>query len=414
MEKGHLPILGVGPLYVVTIILMTIISITLSATGIIPVITFANFQWIFILIGILCFIIGITLWLKAVIIDRLDAHIIKNELVTTGVYAYVRNPVYSAFMFVCTGVLLIYGNLVLLVLPIIYWGFMTVLMKSTGEKWLEHLSMERKRVMNDTSSLQGVEDTLYIPLYARIYASKRFPNYFYDEKALLLENHISLKKIAQNTFEYFNMASVCRQQMIDKKIISFLENNHACNVIFLGAGLETAYFRIRNNSSNFYEVDLEHVIAVREKLLGHGKNEMLIGCDMFSMEWVKYLDTSKHTLIVLAGVFQYFTKDKIIHFIHQIQKRIPKCEMVFDATDSIGLKRANIFVRRTGNVNAEMYFAIDNPYEFAKDTNTKLVSVSGFFADALKQCKGLKLISKIVMFFSDRLKRTMVIHLRLN
>lgn len=139
MEKGHLPILGVGPLYVVTIILMTIISITLSATGIIPVITFANFQWIFILIGILYFIIGITLWLKAVIIDRLDAHIIKNELVTTGVYAYVRNPVYSAFMFVCTGVLLIYGNLVLLVLPIIYWGFMTVLMKSTEEKWLENL-----------------------------------------------------------------------------------------------------------------------------------------------------------------------------------------------------------------------------------------------------------------------------------
>ena len=139
MEKGHLPILGVGPLYVITIILMTIISIILSATRFIPVITFTNMRWIFILIGILCFIIGITLWLKAVIIDRLDAHIIKNELVTTGVYAYVRNPVYSAFMFVCTGVLLIYGNLVLLVLPIIYWGFMTVLMKLTEEKWLENL-----------------------------------------------------------------------------------------------------------------------------------------------------------------------------------------------------------------------------------------------------------------------------------
>ena len=274
--------------------------------------------------------------------------------------------------------------------------------------------MERKKVMNSISSLQGVEDTLYIPLYARIYASKRFPDYFYDEKALLLEDSNSLKIIAENTFEYFNMASVCRQQTIDKKIISFLENNHACNVVFLGAGLETAYFRIRNDVSNFYEVDLEHVIALREKLLGHGKNEKLIGCDMFSMEWVKYLDTTKHTLIVLAGVFQYFTKERIIHFIRQIQSSIPKCEMIFDATDSIGLKRANQFVRRTGNLNAEMYFAIDNPYEFAKDTNTKLLSVSGFFTDALKQCRGLKLITKIIMFFSDRLKRTMVIHLRLN
>ena len=139
MKKNHLPILGVGPMYVITIILMTVISIILSTTRMIPIITFTNIRLIFVLIGILCFIIGITLWLKAVIIDRLDAHIIKNELVTTGVYAYVRNPVYSAFMFVCTGVLLIYGNLVLLVLPIIYWGFMTVLMKLTEEKWLENL-----------------------------------------------------------------------------------------------------------------------------------------------------------------------------------------------------------------------------------------------------------------------------------
>ena len=139
MKKNHLPILGVGPMYVITIILMTVISIILSTTRMIPIITFTNIRWIFVLSGILCFIIGITLWLKAVIIDRLDAHIIKNELVTTGVYAYVRNPVYSAFMFVCTGVLLIYGNLVLLVLPIIYWGFMTVLMKLTEEKWLEDL-----------------------------------------------------------------------------------------------------------------------------------------------------------------------------------------------------------------------------------------------------------------------------------
>lgn len=268
--------------------------------------------------------------------------------------------------------------------------------------------------MNSTDCFQGVEDTLYIPLYARIYASKNFSNYFYDVKALSLEKDLPLLSNMRDTPEYFNMASVCRQQTIDKKIVRFLEDNHACNVVFLGAGLETAYFRIGNKVANFYEVDLEHVIAVRERFLGHGENEILIGCDMFSMKWAEYLDTSKHTLIVLAGVFQYFTKDKIIHFIHQIQKRIPKCEMVFDATDSIGLKRANIFVRRTGNVNAEMYFAIDNPCEFAKDTNTKLVSVSGFFADALKQCRGLKLISKIVMFFSDRLKRTMVIHLRLN
>ena len=32
--------------------------------------------------------------------------------------------------------------------------------------------------------LDGVANTLYVPLYARIYVSKKFPEYFYDKMAL--------------------------------------------------------------------------------------------------------------------------------------------------------------------------------------------------------------------------------------
>lgn len=42
-----------------------------------------------------------------------------NHLVTTGVYACVRNPIYSAFLIACTGALMIYGNLYLFVLPLV-------------------------------------------------------------------------------------------------------------------------------------------------------------------------------------------------------------------------------------------------------------------------------------------------------
>ena len=37
--------------------------------------------------------------------------------------------------------------------------------------------------MNKKNTLKGLEDTLYIPLMARTYASKKFPEFFYDEKA---------------------------------------------------------------------------------------------------------------------------------------------------------------------------------------------------------------------------------------
>ena len=195
--------------------------------------------------------------------------------------------------------------------------------------------------------------------------------------------------------------------------LKFSFNSYTIDRISIAAGIESF------KDDEYFEKTNAKIIQTREKtseklkklgfkVLNSSANFIFISHDkVFAGDLYKQLKDN-------GVLVRYFTKDRIIHFIRQIQSSIPKCEMVFDATDSIGLKRANIFVRRTGNVNAEMYFAIDNPNEFAKETKTKLVSVSGFFTDALKQCRGLKLISKIIMFFSDRLKRTMVIHLRLN
>lgn len=50
-----------------------------------------------------------------------------------------RNPIYTAFMFFCTGALFISGNIFFLPLFFFYWILMTVLMKNTEEKWLLEL-----------------------------------------------------------------------------------------------------------------------------------------------------------------------------------------------------------------------------------------------------------------------------------
>lgn len=268
--------------------------------------------------------------------------------------------------------------------------------------------------MNKENLLSGVEDTLYIPLVARIFASEKFPNYFYDEKALSLKPYIPTNLIEKNASEYFHMASVCRQDVIDKKIIKFLEENENCNVVFLGAGLETAYNRINNKKANFYQVDLPNVIEIRKRILENAENERLISGDMFTLEWIKEIDTELPTMIAVSGVYQYFNKEKIVEMIKKMKSLLPKGELVFDATNTKGLKIANRYVKKTGNVNAQMYFSIDNVNEFVELTDTKLIDVQGFFARALKICSNAKFITKLFMYFSDKWNRTKVIHLKLN
>lgn len=135
-KKNHLPMFGVGPIYVAVIIALTVAGILLAAY----VLPSGRFDalWIpFICVGVLLIVFGGSLWKSAVLKERIDDGIRENKLVKTGVYAIVRNPIYSAFMLACTGALLIANNLWLLILPPVYWLFLTVLMKNTEEKWLK-------------------------------------------------------------------------------------------------------------------------------------------------------------------------------------------------------------------------------------------------------------------------------------
>lgn len=79
------------------------------------------------------------MWYSANYKFRISDGITENRLVTTGIYSVVRNPLYSAFLMICTGAVLIAGNVFLFAIPVICWIYMTVFLKYTEEKWLADL-----------------------------------------------------------------------------------------------------------------------------------------------------------------------------------------------------------------------------------------------------------------------------------
>lgn len=135
----HLPIFGIGPVYVASILLPTIVAAILRNDHVFTSGRLVTLRIPLIIIGVLFIILSAFIWIQAVIVSKLDENIKKNHLVTSGVYAWVRNPIYSAFMILCTGVLLIAGNAWFFILPFIYWRLLTVLMKNTEEKWLQDM-----------------------------------------------------------------------------------------------------------------------------------------------------------------------------------------------------------------------------------------------------------------------------------
>jgi len=135
-NESALPIFGVGPVYVISCLILTIVGLILKnhkllSAGDIPIIKIPMM-----IVGIIFIVIGVVLWLYSVVIQKISDEIKNGRLLTTGVYSLVRNPIYSAFTFVFTGILIMGNNVFLLILPIFFWIYLTILLKLTEEKWL--------------------------------------------------------------------------------------------------------------------------------------------------------------------------------------------------------------------------------------------------------------------------------------
>jgi O-methyltransferase involved in polyketide biosynthesis len=282
----------------------------------------------------------------------------------------------------------------------------------SGNKPEQHAQTPAEIIM---SKLQGVSDTLFIPLAARIFVSRKFPEYFFDEKALSLEKYIPDDTIQKRSSEYSLMASVARYYNLDSMARAFIKKNGKSNIVYLGAGFETAYYRLNEQIAIFYEIDLPDVITARRMLLGGQTNELLIAGNIFDMEWTKQIDKSLSTLLVASGVFQYFKENQVIQFVTEVKKIFPDVELIFDATNKAGIKYANNYVKKTGNTDALMYFYIDDSIEFSKRTETKLIEERVFFTDARKMlAKKLGLYTRIAMKVVDDKKRAILLHLGIN
>ena len=136
-DKNHLPMYGSGPFYVATTAIITVVGIILDLLGYLNSGKFEFLQIPFIVIGCILIIYGVILWILAVVVSKIDKAIYENKLVTDGIYSYVRNPIYSAFLILFTGICFIFNNLYLLILPLIFYIFLTILMIFTEEKWLK-------------------------------------------------------------------------------------------------------------------------------------------------------------------------------------------------------------------------------------------------------------------------------------
>ena len=262
-----------------------------------------------------------------------------------------------------------------------------------------------------------VEDTLFVPMLGRIYASENCKSILYDKKALELKTKMPKGLIENDTqTQYTYLASASRSANMDRFIADFLQRKPNGIIIQLGCGLETTFYRDDNGHTQWYGVDLPHVIEYRRKLLPEQARERLIAGDAFKKDWLEQIRMEypgAPLLTTASGLFYYFEETQVLSLIRMLQGH-GDIELLFDTVNKSGMTMMRKkHMKTVGHEDAKMFFYVDSAAELVKKIGGKaeVLSEEPFYKQIPKV--GLQFSTTVSMTVSDWLKMVKMVQLKL-
>jgi O-methyltransferase involved in polyketide biosynthesis len=264
-------------------------------------------------------------------------------------------------------------------------------------------------------TLSAVEQTLFIPLWCRAQASTTYQSLLCDPKAVELVEAIDydFSVIDARLSPVIRLASVARSRQCDDVLKACIANHPRASVVDLGAGLDTAFYRVDNGLIEWYNLDLPNVIAVRKRVLPETDRVHSIPKSLLDMSWCNDLtDIDNGIFMVAAAVLGYFSEDHVKTFFSALADRLPGAELVFTAYSEREVSLINRSLQRVGMTNAAMKWALEDANDLTRwDDRIVVIDEFSFFRGIpYDPAWGEETIRKIRAI--DEHRRMRIVHVR--
>jgi O-methyltransferase involved in polyketide biosynthesis len=205
---------------------------------------------------------------------------------------------------------------------------------------------------SESVRLQGVQQTLLIPLWARAKESQKAHPLIVDRRAatILTELNVDVTRLDQAFDEVSQLSWAVRAKMMNEEIIRFLAQHPVATVVNLGAGLDTTFERIDNGRMHWYDLDLPEVIQVRQALIPETERSQCIPKSVLDSTCYDDIGKPQEGVFFLAcGLLPYFRESEVRHLLTDLAIRFPGSELVFDTPSRLFMWVINWSVlRRSG------------------------------------------------------------------
>jgi O-methyltransferase involved in polyketide biosynthesis len=213
----------------------------------------------------------------------------------------------------------------------------------------------------DLLKLDGIEQTMLLPLWGRYSESKKQGGLIKDQKCIEIveKSGLDFSGIAMQQHPVSRLSWITRAWNLDLELKKLIANEKAVTVVCLGCGLDTPFFRSTHSNMDWYDIDLPQVIEFRKSLLSDVINCTMIPgsvLDPLSYQNIKV----SGTLVVLAlGLLYYFTEAEVQQIFSNIAGLTSNSKIIIDYCSEKGVALGNKMVIQNCSGAKMIWFAND-------------------------------------------------------
>lgn len=208
--------------------------------------------------------------------------------------------------------------------------------------------------------LEGVSETLLIPLYTRAKESQRPDALLKDEKAVAIFRQLGMDGPPLKLRGHDEVGLIMRVRKFDRHAQEFLARNPDAVVVHIGCGLDTRFERVDNGQVEWFDLDLPEVIDLRCGLIGGegGRNHLVSG-SVFGDSWLDAVlpYQPRPFLFIAEGVLPYFETAQVKALVLKLRAHFPGSELVCDAHTPFVIWTDNLQLA-FGKVNARLRWGL--------------------------------------------------------
>ena len=229
--------------------------------------------------------------------------------------------------------------------------------------------------------MNGVNKTLYIPLYGKSFVSRQ-GIILHDTKAeeIWEKEGFSLKGRSASKWLAYNMAM--RARVFDDWTDHMLEKDPDAIVIHIGCGMDSRCLRVKQQYKCWLDCDFPDVLAARQKYYQESDSYHMTELDATDTGKIRSLPDADAAVIVLEGISMYLTNDQLRNLILALKQKYNKINVLMDVYTVRGAE-ASEKKNPINDVGVTKTYGVDDIDGLLAGTGVKKISEHSFTPDYL-------------------------------